>query len=126
MLFRSCVGCHGAPRGSGDRVYTFDEIGTDDQMMYWGDPDLDGELCCGLGSADDEATHGIKSPRLAGLWTFGRFLHNGSVETLEDLLCLDGERPTLDTPGYGDGGHLYGCDLPESDRRALLAWLRSK
>ena len=24
-----------------------------------------------------------------GLWTMDRFLHNGSVESLEDLLCLE-------------------------------------
>ncbi|MBM4390715.1 MAG: hypothetical protein FJ090_06300 [Deltaproteobacteria bacterium] len=121
-----CVECHGAPRGSGDRVYTYAEIGTDDAMMYWGDPDLDGELCCGLGFDEaSEATHGIKSPRIAGAWTMGRFLHNGSVETLDGLLCLQGSRPSgLEAP-FGDDGHFYGCDLPEDERQALVDWLHS-
>lgn len=127
IFYDGCVSCHGAPRGGGDRIYSFEEIGTDDQMMLWGDPDLDGELCCGLGDlGSGEATHGIKSPRLAGLWTFGRFLHNGSVDSLDALFCRDVDRPTITTPAYGDGGHTYGCELSDADVSALVAWLESK
>ncbi|MBM4369394.1 MAG: hypothetical protein FJ102_24490 [Deltaproteobacteria bacterium] len=55
----------------------------------------------------------------------GRFLHNGSVETLDGLFCLEGSRPSgLDAP-FGDDGHFYGCDLPEDERQALVDWLQS-
>jgi hypothetical protein len=89
---------------------------------------------------------------LNGIWTTGPFLHNGSVPTLADLLRPAPERPAqfivsngafdpvnvgfeaggdggflLDTsvPGNANGGHEYGVDLTEADRRALLEYLKS-
>lgn len=125
-VFRAaaCDECHGAPRGSGDRVYTFDEIGTDRAMEAWGDPDGDGAPCCGLGDANTVLTHGIKSPRLAGSAYFGRFLHNGSLDSLEQLLCLD-PRPRDEGEPWSDAGHEFGCELPTDDRVALAAYLRA-
>jgi hypothetical protein len=122
-----CAECHGAPRGGGDRVYSFEEVGTDDRLRAWGDPELDGELCCGLEQGGDAvATHGVKAPRLVGLWANRRLLHNGSVPSVEALLCLDGSRPTTNAePGFGDGGHTFGCDLSEDQRRDLAAFLGS-
>ncbi|MEQ1508476.1 MAG: hypothetical protein ABMB14_39965, partial [Myxococcota bacterium] len=118
-----CIDCHGGPRGSGDRVYTFDEIGTDAAMADWADPDGDGAPCCGLGDADTALTHGIKSPRLAGSAAFTRFLHNGSLSSLEELLCLVERPPSAGEP-WGDEGHAFGCELPVTDREALVAYLR--
>jgi len=121
-----CLSCHGGPRGSGTRVYSFEEIGTDDALRYWGDPELTGKPCCGL--TDDPSvtlTHGVKSPRLVGLWGMARFLHNGSVESLEELLCVGGPRVQIDEEAYGNQGHLFGCDLPEADKLALLDYLRA-
>jgi hypothetical protein len=89
---------------------------------------------------------------LNGIWATGPFLHNGSVPTLADLLRPAPERPAqfivsngafdpvnvgfeaggdggflLDTsvPGNANGGHEYGVDLTEADRRALLEYLKS-
>lgn len=125
-LFSSagCVECHGGPRGSGDRIYTFEEIGTDDAMYAWGDPDLDGEPCCGLGDAQTVLTHGVKSPRLAGLSSFKRLLHNGSLDTLEQLFCLE-PRPEIEQVPWSAAGHTFGCEQSEDDRRALAAYLRA-
>ncbi len=122
----ACQGCHGGPRGMGAEVYTYEEIGTDDEMRWWADGiDHDGEPCCDLRFEDgDELTGGIKSPRLVGLWTMTRFLHNGALDSLEQLLCL-AARPGVDDPAFRDGGHEYGCELPEADRRAALAYLRA-
>lgn len=129
-LFSSagCLGCHDGPRGGGRRLYEYDEVATDRAMARWMDPDLDGEPCCGIDSRGlDPLTHRLKSPRLAGLHAARLFLHNGSVESLEDLFCLDGhERPTVTEEPYGDGGHRQSCDgLSEADKRALIAFLRS-
>lgn len=119
-----CIDCHAGPRGGGQRLYTFEEIGTDDAMRAWGDPELDGELCCGLGAG--EPTHGIKSPRLNGLFAQTRFLHNGSVSSLEELLCYDGPRDPIEAIAFGNAGHEFGCDdLTQEDKDALLAFLRS-
>ncbi|MEQ1565853.1 MAG: hypothetical protein ABMA64_09470 [Myxococcota bacterium] len=125
-VFRSagCVECHAGPRGSGARIYTYDEIGTDAAMEAWADPDLDGEPCCGIGDTDTVLTHGIKSPRLTGSAYFGRFLHNGSLGTLEEVLCLS-PRPDDRGEPWSDAGHTYGCDLPDDERAALAVYLRA-
>ena len=121
-----CQGCHGGPRGMGERVYTFEEIGTDDAIKWWADgPDRDGQPCCELRfPPGDTLTHAIKSPRLVGLWAASRFLHNGSLDSLEQLLCL-APRPGVTEPAFGDRGHEFGCALPDDERTALLHYLRS-
>lgn len=96
---------------------------------------------------------GYKAGPLNGIWATGPFLHNGSVPTLWHLLLPPGQRPVtfevggreLDTenvglawqegtgrfvfdtraPGNSNAGHLYGTALPEADRRALLAFLKT-
>ena len=125
-LFSSagCLTCHSGPRGSGTRIYDFDEIGTDAALARWGDPEGDGTGCCGFEAAD--LTGGVKSPRLVGLWGMQRFLHNGSVDSLESLLCLDTDRPHADlAEPNADTGHTFGCDLTEPERHDIVAFLRS-
>ena len=120
-----CLECHDGPRGSGRRWFTYEEIGTDDAMRYWADPNLTGTACCGFDSGTGEMlTHGIKAPRLTGLWAKRVFLHNGSLDSLDQLLCLDA-RPPAAQPPFSAEGHLFGCDLPEADRRALVDYLLS-
>ncbi len=116
-----CQDCHAGPRGSGLRVFEFEEVGTDSELAKWGDGDGDGELCCGL---EGELTGGVKAPRINGLHTLSRFLHNGSVASLEELLCIDARPPSQDPP-YANTGHRYGCDLGAEEKQALLAFLRS-
>jgi hypothetical protein len=111
-----CIDCHQGPRGSGLDVFTYEEIGTDAAMEGW----ADGETCCVMDGT--ELTHGIKSPRLVGMWAQSRLLHNGSVTGLEALLC-ESPRPTIDTPALSDGGHTYGCDLAPEDKDSLIAYL---
>ncbi len=123
---RECQSCHGGPRGMGHVVHGYDEIGTDDAMRWWADgPDHDGQLCCGLTlQPGDSITGGIKAPRLVGLWAMSRFLHNGALDSLEQLLCLE-PRPEPDTAAFTAGGHEYGCDLDDGERTSLLTYLRS-
>jgi hypothetical protein len=108
----------------GTEVYSYEEIGTDDAMRWWADgADQDGVACCGLTFEDgDVMTGAIKSPRLAGMWAANRFLHNGSLDSLEQLLCL-APRPGVTEAAFGDAGHEFGCELPEDDRVALIAYL---
>jgi hypothetical protein len=91
---------------------------------------------------------------LYGVWAAAPYLHNGSVPTLYDLLLPPEQRPKtfalgsreydpvrlgfvvetkcsqqdclVDTtrPGSGNGGHLWGTDLAEADRTALLEYLK--
>jgi hypothetical protein len=126
LYVAECQSCHGGPRGMGDRVYDFDEIGTDDAIKYWADgPDRDGQPCCGLRfPVEDKITHAIKSPRLVGLWAMQRFLHNGALDSLEQLLCMT-PRSGVSEPAFADRGHEFGCELPSADRAALLDYLRA-
>lgn len=91
---------------------------------------------------------------LNGIWATAPYLHNGSVPSLYDLLLPPAHRPKifyvgswefdpvhvgietgspfagafmLDTrlPGNGEGGHLYGTDLSELDRMALIEFLKT-
>ena len=117
-----CAECHGGPQGSGLRIYDFDEIGTDVALEQFGDPDLDGEMCCGL---EGVPTHGVKSPRLVGVWAFDALLHNGSVGSLEELLCVDGPRDVVAQFALGNGGHEFGCDLDVSDKHRLIDYLNA-
>jgi len=116
-----CQDCHAGPRGGGLEVFEFDEIGTDPTLARWGDGDGDGEICCGV---EGELTGGVKAPRLSGLYALSRFLHNGSLESLEQLLCVD-ERPESEKPPYANTGHLYGCELGVDEKKDLLAFLES-
>ena len=73
-----------------------------------------------------EVTHGLKAPHLTGIWTHRLFLHNGSVTSLEELLCYNGPRPTPGTEqGMSNIGHEFGCELAIDEKDALLAFLRS-
>lgn len=116
-----CQDCHAGPRGGGLKIFDFEEIGTDAALASWGDGDGDGELCC---SVDGELTGGIKAPRLSGAFALSRFLHNGSVSSLEQLLCLE-DRLESEAPPYANTGHLYGCELSSEEKADLLAFLRS-
>jgi mono/diheme cytochrome c family protein len=87
---------------------------------------------------------------LEGIFASSPYFHNGSVRTLSDVLTPPAQRaktfrtgsnefdpdgvglrnagPFLyDTaePGKGNGGHLFGTDLPPDKKRALIEYLKS-
>lgn len=73
-----------------------------------------------------------KVPSLRGLWYRGPLEHNGSVATLEDWFDLARFEPTYRPTGWGPHaepraveGHPFGVGLPEEERRALIAFLRT-
>ncbi|MDQ3333661.1 MAG: cytochrome c [Myxococcota bacterium] len=98
-------------------------------------------------------TNGYLNSLLDGVWLRAPYLHNGSVATLRDLLLPPAQRaktfyrgndlydqaavgfvsaPTdgavlIDTSrqGNGNGGHVYGTDMTEADRTALLEYLKT-
>jgi len=106
------------------------------------------------GFAAFEETDGYVNVGLDGLWLRGPYLHNGSVPTLAALLAPPDARPLtfrrgsdlvdredggfvsdgpdagpflFDTrlPGNGNGGHLWGTELPRREKDALLAYLKT-
>lgn len=74
-----------------------------------------------------------KVPSLKGLWYRGPFGHNGSAATLEDWFDPARLSPDYVPTGFKgyDGktrsipGHLFGLDLPPSERRDLIAFLKT-
>ena len=100
-------------------------------------------------------TQGYANAPLDGLWVRAPYLHNGSVPDLRSLLFAEERPATFyraydvydwdrvgfvsrgadaaregvafDTSlrGNGNGGHLYGTDLPERDKLALLEFLKT-
>jgi hypothetical protein len=74
-----------------------------------------------------------KVPSLRGVWYRSAFEHNGSVAALEDWFddkrLRDNYVPT-GFAGYGVKtrairGHLFGVKLPEKDKKALVAFLKT-
>jgi hypothetical protein len=88
---------------------------------------------------------------MAAVWARAPYLHNGSVRTLAELLSPPASRAksfrcgsriydrerlgfaddgtyVLDTaaPGNGNGGHDYGTDLADADKRDLLEYLKTR
>ncbi len=127
FVSEGCADCHSGKAYGGGRVFSFEEVGTDATLQYFADPDLDGTLCCDLQLlGNSEVTHGLKAPHLSGIWAHRVFLHNGSVASLEELLCYDGPRPPASVEqGMANTGHEFGCALHTGDKDALLAYLRS-
>ncbi|PHR61475.1 MAG: hypothetical protein COA43_03795 [Robiginitomaculum sp.] len=95
-------------------------------------------------------TTSYRAKPLDGIAFTGPYLHNGSVRTLRDLLKAPENRPTsfftgtteydLDGAGYMDGGsfyldttirgnykegHIYGTELSDLNKEALLEYLKS-
>ena len=124
---RGCAECHNAPGYASTAVYSFEEIGTDAALASILDASGSGVPTPNL-TPDHPSllTRGVKAPRLYGMWATTRFLHNGSVSSLEALFCLESERPTIEAEPWSDGGHRETCDgLEDEEKRALIAFLRS-
>jgi hypothetical protein len=74
-----------------------------------------------------------KVPSLKGVWYRGPFGHNGSAATLEDWFNPDRLNPGYVPTGFKgyDGktrsipGHLFGLQLSPSERRDLIAFLKT-
>lgn len=74
-----------------------------------------------------------KVPSLKGVWYRGRYLHDGSLTTLEEMFNPARLQPDFVPsgfmpPGQKAGavpGHTFGLKLTENERAALLAFLRS-
>jgi hypothetical protein len=120
---KGCITCHDGPRGSGRRAYTFTEIGTDSAMAKWADPTLSGSACCGLDIQPGQLTHGIKSPRMVGVWALGRYLHDGTLGTLDQLFCLTPRPPVGQEPLRTDGHDFTCSNLTDDEKHALEAYL---
>jgi hypothetical protein len=85
-----------------------------------------------LATRSRRGTGFYKVPSLLGVWYRGPFGHDGAVPTLEDWLdprrLLAEYRSTVVRDGtrrHAVRGHEFGLDLSPTDRRALVAFLKT-
>ena len=98
-----------------------------DVLSVWVGTDL------GLALKTRKGTGYYKVPALKGLWYRGRYLHDGSVASLEEMFDPDrlkethvpgGWRP-VGTANHAIQGHLFGLTLNLEEREELIAFLRT-
>jgi hypothetical protein len=106
-----CRGCHGGPGLTG-QPRPLAMIGTDPAV----------------GLSKDRGTGLYRVPSLRGLSTRGPLLHDASVASAADLFDPNRLNSTFLRRLHGTGGivgHVFGLELAESSRRALVAYLDS-
>jgi hypothetical protein len=111
VFARECARCHEPPALTGPPV-PLDVVGTDPH----------------LGESAERGTGAYRVPSLHGVGTRGPLLHDGTVPSLDAM--FDPTRPTAAFSArlHGAGavpGHLFGLDLVDADRAALLEYLRA-
>jgi len=87
----------------------------------------------GLALATRKGTGYYKVPSLKGLWYRGHYLHDGAAASLEELFApdrlLESHKPGGWAPPGVDKraikGHEFGLHLPDAEREALIAFLRT-
>jgi hypothetical protein len=109
LFAAGCAGCHAPPGLTGPPV-ALSVVGTDPT----------------LGLSADRGTGFYRVPSLRGAGTRGPLLHDGTLPSVDALLdpdrLLDGYAGRL----HGTGpvsGHLYGLELGDADRRALISYV---
>jgi hypothetical protein len=87
----------------------------------------------GLALRTRKGTGFYRIPSLRGVWDRPRLLHDGSLTSLEELFDPARLDPGYEPKGWSPPGvtrrvvpgHTFGLDLNETDKRALIAFLRS-
>jgi cytochrome c5 len=111
IFLRHCEGCHSNAVGGGELVPAA-EVDTDRALAN--------------GAA--RGTGHYRPPALVRVAKAAPYFHQGAVSTLEDVLSAARLEPTYANGFLGPGpvaGHLYGTDLPQVDRDALVTYLRA-
>jgi hypothetical protein len=105
----ACAGCHAPPGLTGPPV-ALETVGTDPT----------------LGLSSERGTGFYRVPSLRGVGTRGPLLHDGTIASVGALFDPARLTSAFTDRLHGTGavaGHLYGLDLPDDDRQALIAYL---
>src|SRR5690606_1867188 len=127
-----CTGCHVPP------LYTNNKVTLAEGFTPPEDSPLDIVRTSvgtdpGLALRTRKGTGYYKVPSLKGLWYRGRYLHDGSVASLEEMFdpdrLLDTHEPggftPPGTPARAIRGHEFGLKLTRKERAELIAFLRT-
>jgi hypothetical protein len=107
----NCARCHAPPGLTGEPV-ALDVVGTDPT----------------LGRSTERTTGTYRVPSLHGVATRGPLLHDGTVPSVDVLFDPARVQAGFADRLHGKGpvpGHLFGLDLPDSDRLALVTYLKT-
>jgi len=97
----TCTRCHTPPLYTNNEVIPVETIGTDPALAL----------------QTRKGTGYYKVPSLRGVWYRGPLQHSGAVQTLEEW--LDPSRISTVK------GHPFGLNLPDKDRKDLIAFLKT-
>ena len=151
---RTCAACHAPGGAKVNQVIPLAWVGTDrnrlDAINEGVLQAFRDQFKDSLNYTHFRKTGGYVAATLDGIWARAPYLHNGSVPTLDALLRAPAQRPVqfrrasprydrqrvgfagdrgwvYDTrlPGNSAQGHLWGTDLAEPDRRALIEYLKT-
>ncbi len=106
-----CASCHAPGSLTGPPV-ALDVIGTDPS----------------LGLSLDRGTGTYRVPSLHGVGSRGPLLHDGNVPSIEAMFDPSRPTPAFTRRLHGSGavpGHLFGLSLSETDRSALVSYLKT-
>jgi len=136
MIFQKegCVKCHTPPYySSGQLTPALGFTPSDDMLMQYDIKDFCVGTDPGLTLYTRRGTGFYKIPSLIGAWNRTGFLHSGYVKTLEEMFDKARLNEDYVPKGYKPAhiktmavkGHLFGLDLNEKDKKALIAFIRS-
>lgn len=131
---QGCVTCHPPPLYTNNMLTPVDGFDPPSKHFEWYDIfNVSVETDSTTTLFSRRGTGYYKIPSLLGLWYRGPFFHNGELATLEDMLdparLSDDYVPTGFKPATVAAkavkGHDFGLDLPDRDKEALIAFLKS-
>lgn len=154
IFARACADCHAPTGAKVNQVIPIGWVGTDRNRLDAMTDETVGGFAAKADYRwkyeHFRKTDGYVAAPLNGLWARAPYLHNGSVPTLDALLRPPPQRPVVfargsarydrarvgfasdrgrayDTrlPGNSASGHLWGTDLSDTERRALLEYLKT-
>jgi CxxC motif-containing protein (DUF1111 family) len=134
LFLRECAGCHVPPLYTSNKVTLADGFELPKNkpasldvlpMSVGTDPNLALRTRKGTGY--------YKVPSLKGVWYRGRYLHDGSVASLEEMFNPDRLKEThipggfkpLGTDARAIPGHTFGLNLAPEERQQLIAFLKT-
>jgi CxxC motif-containing protein (DUF1111 family) len=129
-----CAGCHTPPLYTNNKLSPVDGFAVPEAHrtkydILWTSVGTDPRLALQA----RRGTGYYKVPSLRGVWYRGPFEHNGSVATLEDWFDPRRLREDYVPTGFRGAdvktravkGHPSGLDLSASDKKALIAFLKT-
>ena len=127
-VFKSnCLSCHDGLNGASLNRYPIETVGTPKEIesifLDYSTPTRQSkQLLESLQKAYpfETITHGVKARRLNGIWSKKRLMTNGTIEGLDHLFCLSGQkRLKVYRPAQTQMVHADLCQLKLEDRENL-------